>query len=87
MASNSKQIKINSLPRSLFPSAFKYTAADFNRIDESSDHQWYSQPRFVQHIDDGAIEALKLYYGSIIKPNSSVVDVCSRYINLDVLSV
>lgn len=35
----------------------------------------------MQHIDDGAITALKSYYGSIIKPNYSVLDICSSWVS------
>lgn len=34
---------------------------DFQRYDESTDDVFYSQPRFVTHIDDGAIGALTEY--------------------------
>lgn len=50
-------------------------------MDERIDTQWYAQPRFVQHIDDGAIAALKTYYGNIIKPTSSVLDICSSWVS------
>jgi SAM-dependent methyltransferase len=72
---------INALPRSLYPTPLTYTPQDFRRQDESSDTEWYSQPRFVQHIDDGAIEALKSYYTDIIKPNHSVLDICSSWVS------
>jgi SAM-dependent methyltransferase len=35
----------------------------------------------VQHIDDGAIEALKSYYNDIIKPNHSILDICSSWVS------
>lgn len=73
--------KTNPLPRSLYPTTISYTPQDFRRRDESSDSEWYSQPRFVQHIDDGAIAALKSYHGSIIKPNHSVLDICSSWVS------
>ncbi|KAE8449663.1 hypothetical protein EG329_007993 [Mollisiaceae sp. DMI_Dod_QoI] len=75
------QYKINPLSRSLYPSTISYTSQDFRRQDEGSDSQWYSQPRFVQHIDDGAIATLKSYYGSIIKPSHSVLDICSSWVS------
>lgn len=78
---SSPQYKVNPLPRSLYPATISYTPQDFRRQDESSDSEWYSQPRFVQHIDDGAIAILKSYYGSIIKPNHSVLDVCSSWVS------
>lgn len=75
------KLKIAPLPRSLYPSTIIYKPSDFTRHDESSDAQWYSQPRFVQHIDDGAISALKSYYSDIIKPNHSVLDICSSWVS------
>ena len=69
---------VNKLPKMLCPSPHEYDQAEFLRQDESPDTQWYCQPRFVQHIDDEAIKALKDYYAVIIKPTSSVVDICSR---------
>jgi SAM-dependent methyltransferase len=72
---------VNPLPRSLYPTPFTYTREDFRRQDESSDSEWYTQPRFVQHIDDGAIEALKSYYSEILEPNHSIVDICSSWVS------
>ena len=41
-----------------FPDSFPFSAEDFKRYDETADTQFYSQPRFVTHIDDGAIGAV-----------------------------
>ncbi len=41
-----------------WPAEMPWTAEDFQRYDESSDANFYIQPRFVTHIDDGAIGAL-----------------------------
>ncbi len=73
--------KANPLLRSAYPSAITYTTEDFQRRDENLDAQWYSQPRFLQHIDDGAIEALKAYYGTIIQIEHSVLDICSSWVS------
>jgi SAM-dependent methyltransferase len=72
---------IKALPRSLYPTPLTYTPADFHRQDESSDLEWYAQPRFVQHIDDLAIASLKSYYGTIIKPSHTVLDICSSWVS------
>ncbi|KAH6665732.1 hypothetical protein B0J14DRAFT_605741 [Halenospora varia] len=74
-------MKPNPLPRTLYPINITYNPSDFKRIDENSDAQWYSQPRFVQHIDDGAISALKSYYGSIIKPHHGVLNLYSSWVS------
>lgn len=81
MTISTTQYKINPLPRSSYPTPLAYTLQDFKRIDEGSDAEWYSQPRFVQHIDEGAVAALKCYYGNIIKPNHSVLDLCSSWVS------
>ena len=41
-----------------WPGEMPWSAEDFQRYDESSDTLFYSQPRLVTHIDDGAIGAL-----------------------------
>lgn len=74
-------LKVSPLLRSLYPSTMEYQAKDFKRLDESPDTRFYSHSRFVQHIDDGAIASLKLYYGSLIKPHYSVVDLCSSWVS------
>jgi len=35
----------------------------------------------VQHIDNPAIEALKSYYSTVIKPQHSVLDICSSWVS------
>ncbi|KAI9672801.1 MAG: hypothetical protein M1831_000236 [Alyxoria varia] len=42
------------------------TKSDFSRTDSSTDSLFYAEPRFVTHIDDGAISALMDYYGSVL---------------------
>ncbi|RDW60074.1 hypothetical protein BP5796_11680 [Coleophoma crateriformis] len=69
----------NALPRSLYPKEITYTSSDLARQDESPDTTWYRSPRFVQHIDDGAIAALRAYYATQIKDADSIVDVCSSW--------
>ena len=41
-----------------WPAEMPFGPEDFARYDESKDDIFYSQPRFVTHIDDGAIGAL-----------------------------
>ena len=50
-------------------------------MDESSDGDFYAQPRFCTHIDDGAIGALRDYYAQEISPKSDVLDICSSWIS------
>ena len=49
-----------------FPKDFPFGPEEFQRYDETADTSFYSQPRFVTHIDDGAIAALTKY-NSIIQ--------------------
>jgi hypothetical protein len=55
------------------------------RYDESSDLIFYSQPRFVKHIDDDAIGALTKYYAEVFptsgKEDTALLDVCSSWIS------
>ncbi len=53
----------------------------FARMDESPDSVFYSEPRFVTHIDDGAISSIRDYYGSLMQDGSSVLDLCSSWIS------
>lgn len=41
-----------------WPETWPFTEQDFSRFDPSSDTVFYDSPRFVTHIDDGAISAL-----------------------------
>ena len=54
---------------------------DFSRADESNDAGFYSVPRFVYHIDEGAVSALTQYYRQNIEPGSSILDICSSWVS------
>lgn len=58
-----------------------YSGLDLARMDESSDIYFYQEPRFVTHIDDGAIAALTAYYEQAIVPDSDVLDICSSWVS------
>lgn len=47
-----------------------FSPSDFRRLDESSDTNFYSEPRFVEHIDKKAVEALTKYHDIIIKSSA-----------------
>ena len=51
----------------------------FSREDESLDSRFYSEPRFVQHIDDTAIEMVKNTYGRFLKDDMEVMDLMSSW--------
>ena len=72
-----------------------YTDADMNRLDNSDDENFYSEPRFVTHIDDYAIQSLTEYYAEEMGEMSrqkkesgvdaegkvDVLDLCSSWIS------
>jgi hypothetical protein len=53
-----------------WPETPPFRPDDFQRYDESSDAFFYESPRFVTHIDDGAIAALTKYAGN---PSTSMI--------------
>lgn len=54
-------------------------------LDRSPDSLFYSEPRFVTHIDDPAIRALTKYYSEVFPPSNSsgvcLVDLCSSWVS------
>jgi len=53
----------------------------FQRIDESPDGLFYSNPRFVTHIDDATITALTNFYSEILFTEADVLDLMSSWIS------
>jgi hypothetical protein len=49
-------VKVRKLNRDSYPEKIVITEEDLRRLDESPDAQWYDEPRFVQHIDDGFVD-------------------------------
>ncbi|CAD7702690.1 unnamed protein product [Ostreobium quekettii] len=68
-----------------WPEEYPLKADDFARYDESPDANFYQQPRFVTHIDDGAIHALTQYYETVFPPSgqkdTALLDICSSWIS------
>lgn len=64
-----------------WPEKWPFRPEDFARQDESTDDQFYGQPRLVYHIDEFAVEALTKYYKSVMKDGSSVLDICSSWVS------
>ncbi|MEM9951216.1 MAG: class I SAM-dependent methyltransferase [Chloroflexota bacterium] len=56
-----------------------FPPAYFQRRDESSDHNFYSFPRKVVHIDDGAITALRQYYEQVLPQDAVILDMMSSW--------
>src|SRR5689334_16831992 len=53
----------------------------FRRQDESADALFYAQPRFVTHIDAGAIAAVTQLYREFLPPGASILDLMSSWIS------
>ena len=53
--------------------------AAYAREDESSDDHFYSFPRRVVHIDDGAIAALGLLYADVLPSGGRLLDLMSSW--------
>jgi SAM-dependent methyltransferase len=53
----------------------------FARQDEGDDRDFYAPPRLVTHIDDGAIAALRDFYGATLEPDGAVLDLMSSWVS------
>ena len=53
----------------------------FRRQDETADAGFYRQPRFVTHIDDGAIAAVTQVYRETLPAGGSVLDLMSSWVS------
>jgi SAM-dependent methyltransferase len=51
----------------------------FRRIDESDDESFYSSPRFVVHIDDGAIAKVGEIYARLLPQGGAILDLLSSW--------
>jgi len=60
-----------------------WTARDFRRIDERDDATFYAadEPKFVYHVDAGAVAALTHYYAGALAPGADVLDLCSSWVS------
>src|SRR4051812_45567160 len=56
-----------------------YPSRAFEREDPTDDGQFYSWPRKVVHIDDGAIEALTSVYEELLPRHGVVLDLMSAW--------
>lgn len=81
--SNSPVSQVFENPR--WPAAWPYREADFRRQDESDDGNFYERPRFVTHIDDSSIGAIRDFYAlqfaQAPQGEFSVLDICSSWIS------
>ncbi|HEY0777178.1 MAG TPA: methyltransferase domain-containing protein [Gemmatirosa sp.] len=56
-------------------------AAAFRRYDEGPDAAFYTAPRFVTHIDDGAIAAVTALYRDLLPVGGDVLDLMSSWVS------
>ena len=56
-----------------------FSEGPFARKDAHSDTEFYSQPRFVQHLDDTAIEMVTSTYGRFLKDGMKILDLMSSW--------
>ena len=55
--------------------------AAFDKADRSPDADFYLEPRFVTHIDDGAIAAVTRAYRQHLAPGGAVLDLMSSWVS------
>lgn len=64
-----------------WPADYPFPPEAFRRQDETDDADFYGMPRFVYHIDEGAVRALTNYYRENIPKGSAVLDICSSWVS------
>lgn len=54
--------------------------SSFSRLDSSPDTLFYSEPRFVEHVDEQAVETMTSYISDrLLQPGDAVLDLCSSW--------
>lgn len=52
----------------------------FARLDSSPDSVFYTDPRFVEHVDEGAVKAMTKYISEqAVRDGDTVLDLCSSW--------
>ncbi len=51
------------------------------KLDQTDDIQFYSFPRFVNHVDEGFIDQLRNLYRKRLKPNTRIFDMMSSWVS------
>jgi SAM-dependent methyltransferase/FKBP-type peptidyl-prolyl cis-trans isomerase 2 len=72
-AGSGMQCRANGKPTDFF------SGTPFAREDENDDRLFYQRPRFVNHLDDRAIQTISSRYGQLIRPGSRVLDLMSSW--------
>ncbi|KAL6241942.1 hypothetical protein RBB50_011187 [Rhinocladiella similis] len=60
---------------------FPYSTADLTPQEAGNDSGFYAAPRFVTHIDDNAINTLRIYYNQVLPRKGKILDFCSSWIS------
>jgi SAM-dependent methyltransferase len=55
--------------------------AAFDKEDPSPDAEFYDQPRFVTHIDDGAIATVTQMYRQVLPAGGTILDMMSSWVS------
>jgi SAM-dependent methyltransferase len=55
--------------------------AAFDKQDRTPDPAFYVQPRFVTHIDDGAIAAVTQLYAGVLPAGADILDLMSSWVS------
>jgi SAM-dependent methyltransferase len=58
-----------------------FPADSFRRVDETPDSFFYRQPRFVEHIDEQAIEAVTQLYREMLPADGAILDLMSSWVS------
>ncbi len=58
-----------------------FSPESYSREDDSSDALFYAEPRFVAHIDEGAIAAVTQLYREYLPPKGTILDLMSSWIS------
>jgi SAM-dependent methyltransferase len=58
-----------------------WPAGFFDRMDPGDDAGFYASPRFVKHIDDGAVRAVRELYDELGVPEGRVLDLMSSWVS------
>lgn len=78
-----------SIPRDWTNEENPYDSSQFARLDNTPDTQFYTDPRFVEHVDENAVRSMTTYISNTVdalsKSNSNqdfaILDLCSSWVS------
>jgi len=53
--------------------------SSFTRLDNTPDSVFYSEARFVEHVDENAVTTMTRFISSLVSSGDSVLDLCSSW--------